>query len=234
MYHQLLGSMTRSGKQAAADYSRPKAVARLEELGRKGKGEIEDLEFSRPEKMDRPGDSQHVRPTARYLVKDNEETEHSAEHVQKHLHNVSPNDSCHAAFKCVEKCKADNNKNRDNFAGTQHDRDYKRNGENSDPFRESAQNQEGSGRESANTMAEPALHQLVSRIHLAAKVLRQKQGRDDHTGKQIAEDHLQEAEISAKGESWRTDDGKRARFSRYNGKGNRPPRRISAAQEIVL
>ena len=44
---QLLGSVARSGEEAAADQSRPKAVVAREEFGGPGKAEIEHLEFVR-------------------------------------------------------------------------------------------------------------------------------------------------------------------------------------------
>lgn len=85
----------------------------------------------------------------------------------------------------------------------------------------------------AQLRAEPSLNQLIGRIELAAKILRQEHKADDDATDYISHDHLQKSQIGIVGEAGNADDGQRARLRRDNRQGNCPPGNIAIGEEIV-
>jgi len=74
---------------------------------------------------------------------------------------------------------------------------------------------------------------LISRIQLAAKILRQQHETNNDTPDHIAHHHLQKSKIRIVGESGNTDDGQRARFRGHNRERNRPPGNLAVGEKII-
>ena len=154
-------------------------------------------------------------------------------HVEAHLHDVGPDHRRHAAFEGVEKRQADDQDDGGDLAGAEHDGDHQRDGEDPHTFGERARHQEDGGRQLADALAEAPPHQFVGGEHLAAEIMRQQQYGDHDAGEQVAEDHLEEAQVAGEGEGGGADDGQGAGFGGDDGEADGPPGGRAAAQEVV-
>ncbi len=76
-----------------------------------------------------------------------EEADQRAAHVEDHLHDIGPDHGSHATFEGVEQREADDQRDRDQFAGLQNDRDDDGDSKHANAFGERAKNQEGAGSE---------------------------------------------------------------------------------------
>ena len=75
------------------------------------------------------------------------------------------------------------------------------------------------------SVAEALIDQLIGGQHLACEVARQEERCNDDATDHVAEDDLQEAEVSGEGDAWYGDDGERRGLSgddreRYGPPGN--------------
>ena len=102
------------------------------------------------------------------------------------------------------------------------------------PSARARKNQERTRRQFTDPVAEAPLHQFVGGEHFAAEVLWQEQNRDDDSGHQIPEYHLEKAEIAVKCQRRRADDGQSTRFGGHDGETDCPPGRVPPSKEIVL
>src|SRR5262249_23948245 len=80
---------------------------------------------------------------------------------------------------------------------------------------------------------EAAVDELVSREHLAAKVLREKKQADDHAAGQVSKDDLEKAKIAPVGHSRRADDRERAGLRPDDGERDGPPGDVAIGKKII-
>ena len=137
-------------------------------------------------------------PSAGDFAQNHPEAENRAGYVKEHLDDVGPDHRGHAALVGVEQGQAENRDDGSFFPGAEHDGDYQRDGHHAHALGEHAQQQERAGRELADAVAEADAHQFIGGVHLAAEIGGQKEGRDHDAGQEIAQHHLQEAEVALK------------------------------------
>ncbi len=221
--------MTRGGEKASSQQTSPKAVVALKKSRREREPEIENLKF-----VNGRSRGHHFRPPARNRVKDQEETQQRPSHIKKHLDYIGPDDRRHAAFERIEERQTEDHGDRGGLSRPQHNRDHDGYREYPHAFRQRAQQQECSSRESPDPPAKTAIHQFISGEHLTPKIVRKEEHGDDNAPEQISQNQLQEGEVTGKRQRGRPDHRQSTRFSRDNREGNRPPWRAPAAQEIIL
>src|ERR1035438_9478208 len=228
LHHELVGAVAGGGEETAAGQAGPERVGAGEKLHGGRKTEIENGELVGGRR-----DGHHVSPSAGDLSEDDEKAENCSDYIERHLHDVGPDDRGHAAFEGIEEGENHDHHNRSDLAGAEHDGDDDGDGEDADAFGESAGDQENGGGELADAFAEAAAHELVGSEHFAAEILGKEQDGDHDAGQQVAEDHLEEAEVAVEGEGGGADDGQGAGFGGDYGKADGPPRGGAPAQEIV-
>src|SRR5581483_10394182 len=81
--------------------------------------------------------------------------------------------------------------------------------------------------------AKATFDQFISRIKIAAEIVRQQNKTDDYSADHVSEDHLQECEVRIISETGNADDGERAGFCGDDGKSNRPPGNIAIGKKVV-
>ncbi len=216
-------------EEAATEEAGPEAVGTPKEGGGEGKAEIENLKFTGS-----GSDGDNVGPTAGNEMEDDEEAEESARDVEKHLHDIGPDNGGHAAMEGVEEGEGDDDGNGSNFAGTEHDGDDERDGEDANTFGEGAKNQKRSGCEAADARTEAALHEFVGGKHLAPEILGQEEQSDDDAAEEITEDELEEAEVAAEGERRSADDGESTGFGGDDREGDSPPGSVATAEKVIF
>ncbi len=149
---------------------------------------------------------------------DGPESDEGSGDIEGHLDDVGPDHCRHSSFEGVEQGQAADDGNGEYVSGADGERDDDGDGEDADPFGGGAGEQEEAGGElvqrvpEASVVTEAAIDELVGGQHLAAKVARQKEQRDDNAPEHIAEYDLKEAEIAGKGDTRDGDDGQGAGF----------------------
>ncbi len=216
------------GEEAAAGKAGPEAVGTREEFHIRREAKIEDGEL-----VSVACHLCDVLPAAGNLAENDDEAGDGAGHVERHLHDVGPDDGRHAAFKSVKKREQHDEDDGRDFAGAQDDGDHQRDGEDAYAFGEGTGHQEDGSGEFADAFTETAAHQFVGGEHFAAEVLRKEEHRDHDASQQVAEDDLEEAEVAAEGQGRRADNGEGAGLGRYDGKRDGPPGRRAASQKVV-
>jgi len=157
-----------------------------------------------------------------------------ADHIHDHLDDIGPDNGGHAPFERVEEGQDEDQQDGGHDAGVEDDGDDDGDGKNAHALGESAGDEKDAGGNPAHARAEAALHQFIGGEHLAAKVLGQKNQRDNDARQQVAEHHLQEDEAAGIGERRRADDREGACFGRDDGERNGPPGSGPAAEEVIF
>ena len=167
-----------------------------------------------------------MRPSAGNLAKDNHEAEQRAADVEKHLHDVGPDDRAHAALERIEQCERENQQDGPGLGPSGHaeplvhrreyNANHNRKCERPNALRQRSQDEEGACGQTAHAFTESPLHQLIGCEHLAAKVVRKEERRDDNASEQISEHHLQEPEIAPERKRGCADHRECAGFGRHD------------------
>ncbi len=120
------------------------------------------------------------------------------------------------------------------FRCPQHHAHDQRDRRHAHAFRDRARHQKCCCRHRSRPRAESFFDQRIRREKFSAKISRQQQEHDQHAPDQISKHELQKRHVPAVRNRRRPDDRQRGRFRRHDRKRQRPPRRRSPAQKIIL
>jgi len=81
--------------------------------------------------------------------------------------------------------------------------------------------------------AERVREELVGRINLSLEIMWHEHHRQNDSGDDVTDDHLDKTDVSAVGNAGNADDGERARLGGDDGQPDAPPRNVFAAEEVV-
>src|ERR1700682_3879370 len=127
--------------------------------------------------------------------------------VDGHLGYVGPDDGGHASLEGVEQREEGDDSDGEGVVGADGDADDDGDSEDADALSSGAGEQEEAGGDLMQRGSETAGNRLVGGEHLSLKVPRQEDQRDDDAANHVAEDDLQEAEVSCIGDAGDGDDG---------------------------
>ena len=156
-----------------------------------------------------------------------------AGHVQHELHHVRPDHRAHSAFKRIKHRQHGDDQNRNALARSKRHAHHFADGRYPHALRQRASPHENHRRHRSHARPESLFQKLVGGVEFALEILWDKYHAENYPRHQVAQDQLQESEISAVSDRWRPDNGKCGGFCRDNRASQRPPRRGAAAQEIV-
>ena len=173
-------------------------------------------------------------PSAGNVVPEGEKSDEGTAHVDRHLHDVGPDDSCYAALEGIKQREGGDDADGDNVAGADGNGNNDGHSEHADTFRRGTGEQEKTGGDFVQKRTETAVDELIGREHIPGEIAGQKQSGDHDAPEEVAEHDLQEAEVARKGNAGNGDDGKRGGFGGDDGKGNGPPGDRIAGKEVGL
>src|SRR5579875_3185590 len=107
--------MTGHGEEASPKDSRPERVIALEKGSRKRSAKIKNLKFVRHFPKEKG-----MCPAAWNVMHKQKQADESTREIQHHLRHIRPDDRCHPAFKGIEQCQADDDRNRSHFSCAQY------------------------------------------------------------------------------------------------------------------
>ena len=222
LHHELVCAMARHGQERSAQHARPEGVGRGQVHG-----EVQHVELARGacDRVDR-------RPPARHMTAQRPDCGERASNVYGHLDNIGPDHSRHATLKGIQQRERGDDRNRQYVARPNRDAHHNRHGKHAHALRGRPRQQKQPRCDFIELPPKPAVDQLVGGQHLALKVPRQKQQRHYHPPAHVAEDNLQEPEVSRKRQPRRSDDCQRAGLCRHNRQPDGPPRDGLVRQKI--
>src|SRR5580692_4698555 len=188
------------------------------------------------------GDGAYGQPTARNRMPEDEHCNQRASQVDGELNHIGPDDGGHAALECVDQGEdgydADGGDVASEIAhsgkeGAERDPDNDGDGKDPNAFSCGARDQEQGGRERPQTVAEPALDQLIRGDQVAAKIMRNEQNSNDNAANDVADHELEESEVAFISEPRHADDGERTGFRSDDGQRNCPPRNLLVGEEVT-
>ena len=166
-------------------------------------------------------------------VRHRHEADERAEEVHEHLDGVRPDGGDDAALLGVEDHGEAEGEDAPPFVDARRHRQNEGRGMEADAVAQGSGEQEDSRRGGAHGPSEALLKDLVRGEDLAAEVRGQEEERNDEAADYVAEDELQEREVSGVGRAGRTDESERARLGRDDAGGDGPPGHALPPEEVA-
>ncbi len=212
------------GEEGSSEDAGPEGVG-LGEV----EGEVEDGEF-----VGGGGDGVDVLPAAGDVGAEGEDGDEGSADVDGHLDDVGPDDGGHAALEGVEEGEEGDDGDGEGVVGADGDADDDGDGEDADAFGSGSGEEEEAGGDFVEGRAEAAVDELVGGEHLAVEVFGEKEDGDDDAAEHVADDDLEEAEVSGEGYAGDGDDGEGGGFGGDDGEGDGPPGDGVVGEEVGL
>ncbi len=154
-------------------------------------------------------------------------------HINKGLHHIRPDHRRQSALKRIDQSQQRDDRNRSDLARAQRNRDHNRHGIHAHSLRRRPRQQKQARRHRAQLRTKPPLNQLISRIQLAAKILRQQHKTNNDAPDHVSHHQLQKSKIRIVGQAGNTNDGQRAGLRGHNRQRNCPPRNVAVGEKVV-
>ena len=223
LHHELVGAVRGHGEEGSAKDSGPEGVG-LGEI----EGEVEEVELAGG-----CGDFVDLRPASGDVGAEREDGHDGAAYVDDHLDNVGPDDGGHSALEGVEKSKRGDDADGEDVARPYGDAYDDADGEDPDAFGSGSGEEEEAGGHLVQRVAEAPVDELVGGEHLSLEVFGQEDDGNDDATDHVADDELEEAEISTEGQAGNGDDGEGAGFGRDDGERDGPPGDGLVGEEVA-
>ncbi len=224
LHHQLVGAVRGHGEEGAAEDAGPEGVG-CREIER----EVEHVEFARG-----GCDGMNHRPAALHVRAEREQRDDGAADVDRHLHDVGPDDGSHAALERIEQRECGDDGDGQNVARADRDADDDRDCEDAHALRRGARDEKERGGDLVQRGAEAAVDELVRGEHLAGEVARKEEGGDDDAAEHVTDDDLQKAEVAGERDAGDGDDGESGGFGRDDGERDGPPWDRVVGEEVAF
>src|SRR3984957_13991095 len=222
--------MARGSEERTADDPSPERVRfrKFKERPSCMYGSIENLELVQPARS-----GTHRFPPSGHEVQNRKHPDERSDDINQGLDDVGPDHGCQPSLKRIDQGQQRDDCYRTNFSRTQSDRYNDRNGIYAHSLGCGAGQQKDSRSHRPQFWSEASLNQLVGRVQLAAKILRQQQTTDDNAPQQISHRPLKKSEIRIVGQAGNTDNGQCAGFCRNDREADCPPGNFAVGEEII-